>query len=73
MIGPAVASSTSCSSPNPLWQMMNFMQYLTFIVLFGVYLPALIKDMISSSSFFAFFPNSSPTKFIWNQVFSRFY
>jgi hypothetical protein len=53
MIGPAVASSTSCSSPNALWQMMNLMQLLTFIVLFGVYLPAPIKDMISSSSFFS--------------------
>jgi cysteine-rich repeat protein len=51
MIGSAVASLMSCSSPSGLWQMMNLMQLLMFLLLFGVYLPAPIKNMITSGSF----------------------
>jgi hypothetical protein len=36
-----------------LWQMMNIMQLLMFLVLLGVYLPTPIKDNITSSSFFS--------------------
>jgi flagellar biogenesis protein FliO len=53
MIGSAAASSMSCSSPSGLWQMMNLMQLLMFLILLGVYLPSPIKDMITSSSFFS--------------------
>jgi hypothetical protein len=53
MISSVVASSMSCSSPTGLWQMMNLMQLLLFLVLFGVYLPTPIKDMITSNSFFS--------------------
>jgi hypothetical protein len=53
MISSVVASSMSCSSPTGLWQMMNLMQLLLFLVLFGIYLPTPIKDMITSSSFFS--------------------
>jgi signal transduction histidine kinase len=53
MIASVVASSMSCSSPSGLWQMMNLMQLLMFLVLFGVYLPIPIKDMITSSSFYS--------------------
>jgi cysteine-rich repeat protein len=54
MIGSAVASLMSCSSPSGLWQMMNLMQLLMFLVLLGVYLPTPIKDMITSSNYFLF-------------------
>jgi cysteine-rich repeat protein len=53
MIASVVASSMSWSSPSGLWQMMNLMQLLMFLVLLGVYLPIPIKDMITSSSFFS--------------------
>jgi hypothetical protein len=54
MIGSVVASSMSCSSPSGLWQIMNLMQLLMFLVLFGVYLPTPIKKMITSCSFASF-------------------
>jgi hypothetical protein len=54
VIGSAAASSMSCSSPSGLWQMMNLMQLLMFLVILEVYLPAPIKDMITSSSFASF-------------------
>jgi hypothetical protein len=59
MLSSVVSSSMSCSSPSGLWQMMNLMQLLMFLLLFGVYLPAPIKDMITSSNF-ASFPFSIP-------------
>jgi hypothetical protein len=43
----------SCSSPSGLWQMMNLMQLLLFLILLRVYLPIPIKNMITSSSFFS--------------------
>jgi cysteine-rich repeat protein len=54
MVGSVVASSMSCSSPSGLWQIMNLMQLLMFLILLGVYLPVPIKDIINSSSFFSF-------------------
>jgi glycopeptide antibiotics resistance protein len=44
----------NCSSPSGLWQMINLMQLLMFLVLLGVYLPTLVKEMITSSIYFLF-------------------
>jgi hypothetical protein len=53
MAGSAAASSMSFSSPSGLWQEMNMMQLFAILLMFGVYLPIKIKDLIFSSSFFS--------------------
>jgi hypothetical protein len=53
MAASVVNSLMSYSSPSGLWQMMNLMQLLMFLVLLRVYLPIPIKDTITSNNFFS--------------------
>jgi hypothetical protein len=51
MLSSVVSSSMNCSSPSGLWQIINLMQLLMFLILFGIYFPVPIKEMITSSNY----------------------
>jgi cysteine-rich repeat protein len=53
MAGSVVGSTITMSSPNGMWQTMNFIQLLLLLLLLDVHLPQKIIDFITSTSFFS--------------------
>jgi cysteine-rich repeat protein len=54
MAGSAVGSALTMSSPNGVWQTLNFIQLLLLLLLLNAHIPQKIVDFITSTSYFSF-------------------
>jgi cysteine-rich repeat protein len=52
-IASVVSGVTNLSSPTGLWQMMNLMQLFMLILLFDIYLPVKVIDVLNSNNYFS--------------------